>query len=130
MLPGMAKTNHCFHYSFGGHIPNIPLCWMSSFEIGSSFVKSFFIHNKISTIYVIYFLVKSLFSENSTKIRPLELEATENILILLNRPFKSTENNQYLIWEEVMILRRLVLVVVTTFVLKRFIQLDCYWLFI
>jgi len=66
----------------------------------------------------LYFLVKSLFSENSTRIRPLELEATENILILLNRPFKSTENNPYLIWEAVMILCRLVLVVVTTFVLS------------
>jgi len=41
---------------------------------------------------------------------------TENILMILNEPFQYTDQNKRLIWEPVLLCRRLLLVVVTTFI--------------
>ena len=74
----------------------------------------------------LYHLIKS-YMRNSTEDRqqmlPQSLQETDHIMSILNEPFQSQDNNNSqntgyrLIWEPVLIVRRLVLVAVSTFII-------------
>jgi len=64
---------------------------------------------------IIYYLIRQCYLTNSVMNDQGVIE-TENILAILNEPFQYTDQYKKLIWEPVLIFRRLLLVVTATFI--------------
>jgi len=130
-----AESVECFQNYWQTLVLAVIFCWIVPFPI-SLYIGCRLLVSRLVTpnqfLFIITFppstiafLIKHVCTTStiSNEIEQNVLLETENILSIMNEPFKFTKQGNRLIWEPVLILRRIILVVTTTFIKSPILKL-------